>query len=79
LEPDLRSNILAFYSNPSAPLATKKEPADWQKTKDELEKLRSLPDSAAGSKNTAEIITPDPARLRPVSLPVETSNFYSKR
>ena len=43
ISPELRTNILAFYSNPDAPLATKKKPAAWQKTQDELEKLRALP------------------------------------
>jgi hypothetical protein len=39
---ELRSNILAFYSNPSAPIATKKNSAAWQKTQDEVQKLREL-------------------------------------
>ena len=50
LTPELRNNILAFYSNPGAPLATKKNPKAWQKTQDELEKLRALPDSTPGNK-----------------------------
>ncbi len=41
--PGLRANILAFYSDPNAPIATKKKPDDWKKTQDELEKLRVLP------------------------------------
>jgi len=41
--PELRDNILAFYADPNAPVATKKKPKDWQKTMDELERLRSLP------------------------------------
>jgi Zinc dependent phospholipase C len=41
--PELRDNILAFYSDPNAPIATKKKPDDWKKTQDELEKLRALP------------------------------------
>jgi hypothetical protein len=44
ISPELRNNILAFYSDPGAPIATKKKPADWQKTQDELEKLRALPE-----------------------------------
>jgi hypothetical protein len=40
--PELRSNLLAFYSNPNAPLATKKKPAAWDKTQDELNRLREL-------------------------------------
>jgi hypothetical protein len=42
LSAGLRANILAFYSDPNAPLATKKNPAAWQKTEDELERLRRL-------------------------------------
>jgi hypothetical protein len=45
ISPGLRANILAFYSDPNAPVATKKNPAAWQKTEDELEKLRTLPSS----------------------------------
>jgi hypothetical protein len=39
--PELRNNILAFYSDPNAPIATKKKPEAWKKTEDKLEKLRS--------------------------------------
>jgi hypothetical protein len=44
--PELKANILAFYSDPNAPIATKKKPAEWQKSQDELEKLRTAPVSA---------------------------------
>jgi hypothetical protein len=47
ITPDLRRNILAFYSDPGAPLATKKKPNEWQKTQEDLEKLRALPEPAA--------------------------------
>jgi hypothetical protein len=40
--PELRDNLLAFYADPNAPVATKKKPKDWQKTMDELERLKSL-------------------------------------
>jgi hypothetical protein len=43
ISPGLRANILAFYRDPNAPVATKKKPAAWQETEDELEKLRRLP------------------------------------
>ncbi|MGA8620238.1 MAG: zinc dependent phospholipase C family protein [Candidatus Sulfotelmatobacter sp.] len=56
ITPDLRNNILAFYSDPAAPLATKKKPKDWQKTQEELERLRALPEPApAPNKATAEL------------------------
>jgi hypothetical protein len=40
--PELRANILAFYSDPGAPVATKKKSAAWQKTQEEVEKLRAF-------------------------------------
>ncbi|MGA7217971.1 MAG: zinc dependent phospholipase C family protein [Candidatus Sulfotelmatobacter sp.] len=43
IAPQLRANILAFYSNPTAPIATRKNAAGWQKTESELEKLRAQP------------------------------------
>ena len=43
VSPGLRDNLLAFYSDPNAPIATKNKPAAWQKTQDELQKLRALP------------------------------------
>ena len=53
ITPELRANILAFYSDPNAPIATKKKPGAWQKTQVELERLRALP-SAATSGTKAE-------------------------
>ncbi len=43
LTPELKANILAFYSDPNAHIATKKKPAEWQKTQGELDKLRAAP------------------------------------
>jgi hypothetical protein len=40
--PDLRDNILAFYKDAAAPVATKRNPGAWQKTQDELRKLREV-------------------------------------
>lgn len=39
----LRQNILAFYSDPSAPIATKRHPRQWRKVQQELAILRQLP------------------------------------
>jgi hypothetical protein len=46
--PDLRVDILAFYGDPAAPIATKRDAAAWQKTQDELQKLKdhTQPDAA---------------------------------
>jgi hypothetical protein len=43
VSPELRGNILAFYSDPNAPIATKKKTTAWQKTQDELNRLRASP------------------------------------
>jgi hypothetical protein len=40
--PELRENILAFYSDSGAPVATKRKSAAWQKTKEEVEKLKAF-------------------------------------
>jgi hypothetical protein len=50
--PELRANILAFYSNASAPLATKRKPAAWQKTQEELQRLKDAPTAAATEKSS---------------------------
>jgi hypothetical protein len=42
ITPDLRDNILAFYGDPTAPITTKKKPKEWQKTQEELQRLRAL-------------------------------------
>jgi hypothetical protein len=47
--PDLRQNILAFYADTTAPIDTKKDSKDWQKTLRELGKLR---DSGAQPERT---------------------------
>ncbi len=38
---ELRSNILAYYSDSSAPIVTKKKAKDWARVMQELEELRS--------------------------------------
>lgn len=39
--PELRDNILAFYSNPSTPMNTKHDEAQWQKVQDALSQLKT--------------------------------------
>jgi hypothetical protein len=38
----LRGNILDFYSDPSAPIETKKDPARWQNVLKDLDQMRTL-------------------------------------
>jgi Zinc dependent phospholipase C len=39
--PELRKNILAFFSNLNAPIATKKDSSDWRKIRLALDKLKT--------------------------------------
>ena len=43
LSPELKQNILAFFSDLNAPIAVKKDPDDWRKTALALEKLKAAP------------------------------------
>jgi len=45
--PELRENILGFYSNSSAGIETKKDEAKWQKVQAALNQLRSAPPAVA--------------------------------
>jgi len=56
ISPELRLNILTFYGDPAAPIDTKKKAQSWQKTQEEVEKLRALPPREA----SAVEITPIP-------------------
>ncbi|MGA3135304.1 MAG: zinc dependent phospholipase C family protein [Terracidiphilus sp.] len=40
--PQLRDNILEFYSDPSAPIETQKDPARWQNVLTDLSQLKSV-------------------------------------
>jgi Zinc dependent phospholipase C len=54
ITPDLRENILAFYGDPNAAIATKRNASEWEKTQDELQRLKalSLPDAPAVQAST---------------------------
>jgi hypothetical protein len=63
ISPDLRANILEFYGDPSAPMATKKKPDEWQKTQEELEKLRASPEPAPKASKPIKPVTGNAAEL----------------
>jgi hypothetical protein len=46
--PELRANILQFYSDPSAPIETKRDPAQWQSVLTSLDQLRISAPTVAG-------------------------------
>ena len=43
LTPELRENMLSFYRDDKAPIATKKKPTAWARTQEQLQRLRSAP------------------------------------
>jgi hypothetical protein len=53
--PDLRENILAFYSDPTAPVATKRDKKEWQKTQDALNKLKNSAQHTQGTQNPGDL------------------------
>jgi hypothetical protein len=55
ISPELQQNILSFYKDENAPLATKKKAAAWQKTRDELDKLRSFNPRATSSIQVGDV------------------------
>jgi hypothetical protein len=54
--PDLRENILSFYANPDAQVATKKNAKDWKQTQEELARLKES--NLGYSLDTASTTTP---------------------
>ena len=49
VSPELRQNILAYYSNPNAPIHTKKNKKAWERTVAALDKLKAMPGPQAPS------------------------------
>jgi hypothetical protein len=41
MSPELRADLLNFYSNPSAPYATKRKPKEWAKLQQDLQHLKA--------------------------------------
>src|SRR5579864_2709398 len=77
ITPDLRNNILAFYADSTAPVATKKKPDAWQKTQDELQRLRELnvvPQEKRASVSI-ELDDDDEAGVGPGEVSIQPSSF----
>ncbi|MGC2475166.1 MAG: zinc dependent phospholipase C family protein [Candidatus Sulfotelmatobacter sp.] len=53
--PELKENILGFYRDPKAPIATKKNSQAWEKTLTELQRLKSVEPQNPGSPEISEI------------------------
>ena len=61
VSPSLRADILAYYRDPAAPVATKKDAKAWNRLSEELAELKSAGPSQAGS---AFLPASDPASSR---------------
>jgi hypothetical protein len=58
LPPDLRSNILGFYQDLGAPIATKTNERDWAKLQEELDRLEAVDrDLGAGSPKSFAVVS----------------------
>lgn len=55
MAPELRDNILTFYSDSNAPLATKRNASAWSRTQDELLRLKSVATRETPQLNISEI------------------------
>ncbi len=42
VSPDLKQNVLDFFSDTSAPLASKRNPQEWQRIQDQLQRLKTM-------------------------------------
>src|SRR5580692_1191416 len=60
--PALRQNILSFYADPNAPIATKKNMKAWKATQQELDKLRTT--SADRAPDTASPVAAVPTPVQ---------------
>ena len=49
VSPSLRADILAYYRDPAAPVATKRDAKAWNRLSEELAELKSAGPSQAGS------------------------------
>jgi hypothetical protein len=54
VSPDLRGNILAFYSNLNAPISTKKHHKEWERTLSQLQQLKDVQVVAAPAPTPAD-------------------------
>ncbi len=61
--PELRANILDFYSDLSAPIETKKNNFRWQSVLTSLDQLKALTLVTAGAGSSPHVVAPSPAQL----------------
>jgi hypothetical protein len=69
--PDLRDNILVFYGDPSAPNATKRKASEWQKTQEQVERLRALAPAPPEKRASIEVDGSDEPSMTPAETGVQ--------
>ena len=55
VSPQLRADLLHFYSDPHAAYATKRKPKDWAKVQAALQQLRSAPHEEAAAQSSSSV------------------------
>jgi len=55
ITPELQDNILSFYRDTNAPIATKKKVSDWEKTQGQIEQLKAVTPRESSAIQTSEI------------------------
>jgi hypothetical protein len=63
VSPELRANILDFYSDLSAPIETKKDNAQWQSVLTSLDQLKTVPLAATSAGNSPHRVSPSLTEL----------------
>src|SRR5271156_1857943 len=53
--PELREAILKFYSDPNAPIVTKKDPKRWAKVLQQVNELKAVPPATPGAASTPTV------------------------
>jgi hypothetical protein len=54
ISPELRANLLDFYSDLSAPIEVKKDEDDWKNVLSELDQLKSITPTPIAARNSAQ-------------------------
>ena len=60
ISPDLRTELLGFYGDPTAPYTTKKDPKAWAKVQTQLEQLKGAPVPPATANASAAPVSASP-------------------
>jgi hypothetical protein len=61
MSPELRSNILEFYADLSAPFDTKKDNVRWQSVLTSLDQLKALTPVPASAGSSPTVVSPAPS------------------